>query len=257
MVAPGGAGRGHASGTGRLRRGRRRWGCLGGHGRRRAGRAPAGHPPAEVGDAGAVRGLLRRARPGLLRGRGHRPHDQARRPRHRPRAGRARRAGRVRAQLARQHARDTRPGRRDRQHRAGVRPLGHDRGDVGRLRPRRHHRARGQEGRRVARRQRAQALRRPHEERDRSRLRRRDRRAAVRHEPLPQPGGRRGRGDDVQRARPGAGAGEPGHGRALHARRPERLPHVRPGHGRARGRRLRARRTGSRTRRTRTSPPAS
>ena len=72
-----------------------------------------------------------------------------------------------------------------------------------------------------------------------------------------EPGGRRGRGDDVQRARAGAGAGEPGHRRALHARRPERLPHVRPRHGRPRGRRLRDGGLDRRTRRTRISPPAS
>ena len=42
--------------------------------------------------------------------------------------------------------------------------------------------------------------------------------------------GRR-RGDDVQRARAGARGEEPGHGRALHPRRPERVQDVRPGTG--------------------------
>ena len=46
----------------------------------------------------------------------------------------------------------------------------------------------------------------------------RDRRAAVRHEPLPEPRGGRGRRDDLQRARAGARGREPGHGRAVHAR---------------------------------------
>ena len=65
--------------------------------------------------------------------------------------------------------------------------------------------------------------------------------------------GRRRRGDDLQRARAGARAEEPGHGQALHARRAERDQDVRRRHGRARGRDLRHRPTGSPTRRTRTS----
>ena len=199
------------------------------------------HAPAEVGDAGPVRRLLRRARAGVLRGRGPERDDQAGRPGHRPRAGRARQPGRVRHQLARQHPRHARSGRRDREHRAGLRAVGHDGGDVEGHRPRLDREARGQEGRRLARRQRAQALRRADEERHRPAEGRRDRRAAVRHEPVPEPRGRRRRGDDLQRARAGARDEEPGLGRAVHARRAERAQDVRPRHRCARGRHLRPR----------------
>jgi hypothetical protein len=66
----------------------------------------------------------------------------------------------------------------------------------------------GKKGRRLAWRQRAQALRRAEQERHRPAVRRRGGRAAVRHEPVPEPGGRRRRGDDLQRACAGARAGE-------------------------------------------------
>ena len=69
--------------------------------------------------------------------------------------------------------------------------------------------------------------------------RRHDRQPAVRHEPLPQQRRRRGRGDDLQRARAGARDREPGDGRALHARRPERDLDGGRRHGDARGRHLR------------------
>ena len=130
-------------------------------------KARQGHPAAQVGDAGPVRRLLRGRGRGLLRGRGTRRHAPARRPGHRPRAGRPGRPGRVRRQLARQHARDPRQGPEHRQHRAGLHAQRHDRGDVEGHGPRLDPEAEGQEGRRLARRERAQAVRRAEQERPR------------------------------------------------------------------------------------------
>ena len=96
---------------------------LGRHCKRRAEAAEAdqGHPAAQVGDAGAVRRLLRGARPGLLQEGRARREDQGRRPEHHAGAGRRRRAGRLRPRLAAEPVRDTREGQRARLDRAGVR----------------------------------------------------------------------------------------------------------------------------------------
>ena len=204
--------------------------------------ARQGHAAAQVGDAGPVRRVLRRARGGVLRGRGPRRDAEAGRPRHHAGAGRRERTGRVRDRLAACTARRARPGRRPRQHRSGLRQERHDRGD---LEGQQHHgrrRDEGQEGRRLVLRQRERALRGARQERDRSEVegRRHDRQPAVRHEPVPEQGRRRRRGDDLQRARAGARDQEPGHGRALHARRPERDLDGGRRHGDARGRDLHA-----------------
>ena len=100
----------------------------------------------------------------------------------------------------------------------------------------------GQEGRRLVLRERERAVRGARQERDRPEVegRRHDRQPAVRHEPVPEQGRRRRGGDDLQRARAGARDGEPGHGRALHARRPERDLDGGRRHGDARGRHLHA-----------------
>ena len=105
---------------------------------------------------------------------------------------------------------------RDRQHRSGLRQERYDRGtwkdsnitDVAGRRARRS--ASGA----AATRELSQAR----QERDRPKSKDDARAPAVRHEPVPEQGRRRRGGDDVQRARAGAGDQEPGHGRALHPR---------------------------------------
>ena len=92
--------------------------------------ADEGHRAAEVGHAGPVRRLLRGPGERLLQAGRVGREDQGRGPRHRPRAGRARRAGGVRGRLAAEPLLQPRAGQRPRQHRAGLRPQRHDRGGV-------------------------------------------------------------------------------------------------------------------------------
>ncbi len=136
---------------------------------------------------------------------------------------------------------------------------GHDRGDLEGQRNRERRRHEGQEGRRLVLRQRVRAVRGTDEERDRPEEQGRghDRQPAVRHEPVRLEAGRRGGGDDLQRARAGARAEEPRHGRPVHARRPERDHDGRRRHRRCSRTACSSAATGSRTRRTRTSRSAS
>ncbi len=186
-------------------------------------------------------GYYAAAAQGLLQGQRPQREDQGRRPGHHPRAGRRLRSGAVRPRLAAEPARRARPGRQADQHRPGVQPLGHDGADLEELRADDDQVAGEEEGRRVVLREPVRALRGAHEERDRPEQLERghDRQPAVRHEPLPPEEGRRGRGDDLQRARAGARDEEPGHRPAVQAQRPERAEDGGAGHGHARGRRLR------------------
>ena len=91
--------------------------------RRRPPEAHQGDPPAEVGDAVAVRRLLRSRREGLLQAGRPRRAAQGGRPGHHAGAGRALRPGRVRPRLAPEPVRDAREGRQDRLDRPGLRAL--------------------------------------------------------------------------------------------------------------------------------------
>ena len=146
------------------------------------------HPrqaPAAVVHPGPVRRLLRRARPGLLRGRGPRRRDRRGRRRHRA-AGRARRRrGRLRDRVGAQGAGVARAGRRHHRRRPDLPAVRHPAGLV------RGHghldrgRPRGQEGRQLGLRQRVRAVRRHDQGRARPGDRRHAGPAAVRHERVP------------------------------------------------------------------------
>ena len=194
--------------------------------RRRRARAPGGdtqprlgHPAAQVGRAGPVRGLLRGEGPGLLRGRGPGRRRSARAART---SSPSRSSSAARPSSGSTGSTSTLATRDKGQNIVNIAQVftrsGMTEVDVEGHRPRPDREAEGQEGRRLARRQRAQAVRGAEQERPRPAERRQDRRAAVRHEPPPEPRGRRRRGDDLQRARAGARAEEPGHRRPLPAR---------------------------------------
>src|SRR6476619_2901795 len=219
-------------------------------GRRRGGRAGAqggdqGHPAAQVGDAGPVRGLLRGAREGLLRQGRARRLDQGRRPEHHARDGRRGQSRGVRPRLATEPLRHAREGLEARLRRPGVRTVGNDRADLEVERDQHDQEDARQEGRGLVLRERARALCGAPEERHRplELESRDDRQPAVRHAAVLEEPGRRGGGDDLQRARAGARDEEPEDRKALHAEGPERLQDVRPErrHRHARGQRLRAR----------------
>ncbi len=88
--------------------------------------AGQGDAAAQMGDAGAVRRLLRRQGQGLLQGRRARRDDQAGRPGHRPAAGDRRRRRRRDRRLDAVGAGDAREGRAAGQHRPALQEVGHD-----------------------------------------------------------------------------------------------------------------------------------
>ena len=107
-----------------------------------------------MGDAGAVRRLLRRQGQGLLQGRGSRCHHQARRSRHRAAAGDRRRRSRRHHRLDALRARRARKGRAAGQHRPALQALRHDAHLPQGFRHRHAGRLQGQDARRLVLRQR-------------------------------------------------------------------------------------------------------
>ena len=178
---------------------------------------------------------------------------QARRPRHHPGAGRRERPGRVRASTGCRPPRGARQGQRPRQHRAGLRPHGHDRAD---LEGQRHHDVAEMKGKKVGvwccgnEFELFAAL--TKNGIDPKNKGRHDRQPAVRHEPLPQNQVDAAAAMTYNELAQVLETKNPKTGQALHARRPERDHDGGRGTGDARGRRLRRRQRGSRTRRTRT-----
>ena len=172
--------------------------------------------------AGAVRRLLRRTGPGLLRGRVPRRRDPRGRRRHRAPAAARRRRGRLRDRVGAQGARQPRGRRQHRRHRPDLPALGHAAGVV---QGQGHHRRRPTSpARRSATGASATSTRSsPRSTRPVS-IRRPTSRSctAVRHARPALRRHRRGRGHDVQRVRAGARGREPRHRRAVHAGRLQR-----------------------------------
>src|SRR2546429_1310836 len=193
-----------------------------------------------MGDASAVRRLLRRGGEGLLQEGRARREDPRRRPGHLARAGCRRRAGPDGPRLAAEPDVGARSGPEAHQHRTGLHSERYD-GDQLEGQRNQHDRENArQEGRQLAARERIRALRGARAGRHGSRAQqgRDDRQAAVRHEPIPQSPDRRRLRDDLQRAGPGAGDEEPEDRKPVQAQPAQRDQDVEDRDRNARGWRL-------------------